>query len=234
MNKISKNLNISHDRVRKVLSKNLDKLNSESLEKFAAEDCKGIRNRIGSISEGVCWAISSVQFLSSLFNELENPIEVMEQLCSRKSKGGVNTYGIYSLFFTITTEINKEYEQDLINIYLADNISKEILEEENFEIKQASYNENYVILFSLDRITFDELLEVPSEYSSEAFYFKVNDNHAICIRKCREEYFLFDDHFVMKLEFGPIDFMQNLNYLIELRPNRYRYMKCVAVLLAKD
>jgi ankyrin repeat protein len=230
--KVSKKLKISHEHVRKVLSKNLNKLDENAIETFVKEECKGIQNL-----SGICWAVSSVQFLSPLFNELENSIEVMDSLCTtrKRDEAGASLFDLYTLLNNVVDQINRDYKyKSVINIQFVDLVSFYMIENENLPTKEASFDEDYVILVGLTGIKFDDLFKLPTgrHFLSQTFYL-ISKTHAMCVRKCEEDYFLFDNSSVYKLDSKPMEFMNNLNIISDIVP-QYGPLQCIAILLVRD
>lgn len=216
----------SPERIKNILSKN------SSLQKFSRNECKGMENTTGN-----CYAISAVQFLSFLFYDLDDADKIMEEFCIRSGdENGANLYEIYSLFFNFSEKLNDHFDKNIIDIYITDDRTVSLLKEDGYLVSRANFDEYCVILFSFYHITFDDLIDISSicpQYTSQAFYLLVNYNHIVCIRKCGEDYFLFDNDDVIKLNYIPFDFMSDPNVLLEFNKT-YKRVICIAVLLTED
>jgi hypothetical protein len=202
-----------------VASLSSSKTHNPELNAFNSGLCQGIPNGIG-----VCWANGLIQFISPIsdnikFGKTEN---VIDKYCPTKKgrySGGGPAY----------------YWEFLKNIQNKLNVNKKVLDivtNENF----TSGDSKFTVFFDM---SINQILTVSSGKISAGLSFNVRNiqqintthmirsifviipGHALCIRLCKGNFYVFDDDYVFWIPYDLIDVINDRSLFVKIS-DRYK------------
>jgi hypothetical protein len=180
---------------------------------FVSGLCQGIVNE-----RGVCWANSLIQFISPISDNIKfgTTESVIDKYCpSKKNYSG----GSYKDFFDFLSNVQRKI-----------NNNKNIME--IFTKNSTKTNDvKYIIFFDMKineiltiaggnfgiGLSFDvnKMVEINSTHVIKSIFVNL-PNHAVCIRLCKGNFYLFDDDDVIFIPYDLIEIIKNPSLLINL------------------